>query len=171
MKYFSLLLLSSLIVSCGKTERSASKKQYQDQVSSSSEVKIPRSFGVKEEYLEILNNHRKNLGLSPLKYLGEIEDEAIDHSQKMAKKLRWFGHLGWRQRCAEIKKRLETGNLCGEIVAHGQQSAHEVFEAWFHSDPHRMVMEGESYTHTGIAYAVDEWGNKYWTQIFLEIPN
>lgn len=123
---------------------------------------------VVDKYLQLVNNHRMKLGLRPVEPAPLIEEVALGHSQEMAQGQVLFGHWGWRGRCAELRTRL-NGNLCGEIVARGQRDHEAVFNAWLNSPHHREVIEGETYTHTGLGYIADRNGMIYWTQLFLTI--
>lgn len=124
---------------------------------------------VMDTYLTLVNNHRAKLGMRPVEPSPHIEKVAVDHSRQMARGRQFFGHTGWKQRCGEIKEKMGHGNLCGEIIARGQKNAHAVFRAWLNSPPHRQVIEGRRYTHTGLGYYKDLKGTINWTQLFLEL--
>jgi uncharacterized protein YkwD len=50
-------------------------------------VAIPAISTWNDEYMELLNNHRKGLGLRPLIVSPYIDLAALDHSQNMANKV------------------------------------------------------------------------------------
>lgn len=129
---------------------------------------IPHT-SISENYLQLMNNHRASLGLRPLLESGHIAEVAERHSKHMAKGRVLFGHGGWKNRCGKIKYRMGQGNLCGEIIARGQKDPRGVLRAWLNSPPHRRVIEGRRYTHTGLGYYRDRKGTISWTQLFLEL--
>ncbi len=118
--------------------------------------------------LDLINNHRKGLGLKALKL--EIDISALTelHSQDMSQGKIIFGHLGFSDRCADARLILGGGNLCGENVAMGQKSALAAFTAWMNSSGHRAHIEQSRFTHTGIGLAISSTGTFYWTELFLE---
>lgn len=124
---------------------------------------------ITEAYMKLLNEFRHDQGLDTLAHSQVIADSSQGHSQNMARKLIPFGHLGSSSRCSYIQKTLQGGNLCGEVVAMGQRSAEQVFNAWKNSPGHRSVMVNVRYTHAGLGYARNSDGTLYWTQIFLEL--
>jgi len=122
-----------------------------------------------EEYMELVNTHRRDLGLRALQVSPYIELAALDHSQKMADKTVPFGHLGSSTRCSLIISAIGSGNLCGEIVASGYKTPEAVFDGWKKSLSHKSKIENSRYTHTGLGFAKSSTGVFYWTQIFLEV--
>lgn len=123
------------------------------------------------EFMDLVNEHREKLGLEALAYSKEIEETAEMHSRRMAQKKIPFGHVGSKLRCRNVIQALEvdSGTLCGENVAMGQEDAQEVFSAWMNSPSHREAIEDGRFTHSGLGYYQDFRGRWYWTQIFLKI--
>lgn len=124
---------------------------------------------LREEYMELVNTHRQDIGVQSLIYSDYIEGVAQEHSNNMAKGVVPFGHTGSSSRCQKIITELGPANLCGEIVAQGQDNATEVFRAWMSSSGHKSKIENARYTHTGLALAKNSRGVIFWTQIFLEV--
>lgn len=120
-------------------------------------------------YMELVNDHRALMGLKALVYEPIIEEIALTHSKAMGLRTRPFGHTGFSYRCRRIRSRLEDGNLCGEVVAYGQQSPMDVYRAWMNSPGHRKKLEDPRYTHTGLGVYEDKDGRIYWTQMFIEL--
>jgi uncharacterized protein YkwD len=119
-------------------------------------------------FLSLINDHREAMGLKKL-----IHDEEMDaivgfHSEQMAEGKIPFGHLGFSERCEGSRKVLGGGNWCGENVAMGQKTPLQAYTSWMNSPGHRENIENDRATHTGFAYAKDENGQIYWTQIFME---
>lgn len=155
MKTYLFFLILALLLSCGKGGESGSGG-----FRTSEDL---RTFG----YFELMNSYRVSLGLTPLKYLNDIEDVAREHSLWMSQG-GLFGHYGWRKRCSELRKKLDSF-ACGEIVAMGQKTPEAVLTAWINSEPHRESIEKPDWTHTGVSVEVSSSGRHYWTQIFLRL--
>src|SRR5690349_14152841 len=85
---------------------------------------------IREEYMELVNSHRQDIGVRALIYSAYIEGVAQEHSENMASGKVTFGHTGSSLRCQKIITELGSANLCGEIVAQGQDNASEVYKAW-----------------------------------------
>lgn len=168
MKKITLLFALVLLVSCGKNS-SSHAPQPETLTPTAPEIQTPQIDPVVvDKYLKMVNDYRAGLGLATLEMAPIIEEVALGHSTAMARGRNFFGHGGWRTRCAELRERLK-GTLCGEIVARGQKTHEDVFRAWLNSPPHREVIEGKTYTHTGLGFIADRKGMIYWTQMFLVI--
>lgn len=122
-----------------------------------------------DSYLTLVNGHRHDLGINALIYSTEIELKAQEHSRNMANGSVTFGHTGSGVRCSAIITSLGPANLCGEIVAKGQNTSLEVFNAWMGSSGHKSKIENSRYTHTGVSVIKNDSGVSFWTQIFLEV--
>ena len=162
---FGVLTLLSLSASCNKN--SLSEFNPLDVKTESANPEDQSS--VTNEYLDLVNARRASLGLNPLILQNEMSILAITHSQNMASGKVSFGHTGFTERCDDSREIMSGGNLCGEIVANGQDNASEVYAAWMASSGHRQKIEEGRYTHTGFGYYKNSEGEIYWTQIFLEV--
>ncbi len=164
-KLFMGLILMSLTLACGK----GFDKKKKAKPESNRQEQGDEEYGAKRaaEYVELLNEYRIKLKLRPLSYNTIIEDVAKSHSKAMAVGTRPFGHIGYLNRCRQIKNRLGPYELCGEVVAMGQKSAKEVFIAWIKSPRHRRKLENPAVTHTGLGIQKDSKGRIYWTQMML----
>lgn len=121
-----------------------------------------------EEFMTLVNNHRRDKGLRALIHEEELGEIAQSHAQDMAIGKTPFGHSGFSSRCNKARDILGGGNHCSENVAVGQKSPEEVFNSWIKSSGHRANIEQVRSTHTGLGYAKNSSGKYYWTQIFLE---
>lgn len=121
-----------------------------------------------EEFVDLVNNHRRNLGLRELATTSELDAIAIQHSVDMAKGVVPVGHTGMDQRCDDGRDILGGGNWCGENVADGQKTPKEAFTWWINSSAHRGNIELARYTHMAFGYAKGSNGRYYWTQVFWE---
>lgn len=164
MRYYFLFVMLAL-VACAKSGTDSVKTLTEmmnpTEVSDSGDERI-------EAYLNLIDSHRKSIGLKPLVHdtgLGEI---ARVHSEDMSSGSVDFGHDGFSSRCTEGRLILGGGNLCAENVAMGQKTVQAAFTAWMNSSGHRANIENFRVTHTGFGYAQSRSGTWYWTQIFIE---
>lgn len=123
---------------------------------------------ITNEFMNLLNNHRKNIGLNSIILNIDLSLIAKEHSINMANQVIDFGHDGFSFRCEEGRIILGGSKWCGENVAMGQRTAEKVFNAWLSSSGHRANIERANSTHTGFGYAKNTFGQIYWTQIFLD---
>lgn len=124
---------------------------------------------VNQEYMKLVNEHRRRLGLHALKFSSGIEAVAKQHSKAMALGSRPFGHMGFSVRCRWIKNRLGPHMKCAEIVAKGQKTPQRVLSSWINSLDHRSELEDPYYTHTALGIYTSDKGVTYWTQMFVEL--
>jgi len=119
------------------------------------------------DILTLINQHRKEVGLGVLQTLDVANTEAQQHSADMVKDRTPFGHEGFENRVADIRK--VTGFIRGaaENVAYGQLTAAQVVDGWLHSPGHKKNIEGD-YNLTGIGTVQREDGVIYFTQIFIK---
>ena len=119
------------------------------------------------DILTLINQHRKSIGLSELQPLDIANTEAQHHSVDMVKGKTPFGHDGFEDRIADIRK--ATGFIRGaaENVAYGQLTAAQVVDGWLHSPGHKKNIEGD-YNLTGVGTVQREDGVIYFTQIFIK---
>jgi uncharacterized protein YkwD len=121
------------------------------------------------EFMDLINQHRIDIGLHPLLNDEGVGNLATQHSLNMATGAVAFGHLGFSERCLKAKSLLGGGNLCAENVAMGQKSPSAVFTSWMNSPGHKANIEQSRVSHTGFGYAQSSSGVYYWTQIFIEL--
>lgn len=128
-------------------------------------VGVQNDHEMVQEILAVVNEHRSNLGLSPLGEHETSESLALSHSAYMAEQNQ-ASHDNFFQRSDYLKNR--GAESVGENVAFGFISAESVLEGWLESSSHRAALEDEDFTHTGIAVVSNEVGIKYYTQLFIE---
>lgn len=179
LAFIGLLILSSCVEK-KERRRPASprleKHVYVDQAPQEEEAEAQRKeekgeITQQDELMGLVNEHRERMGLNRLIYSHVVELTAQNHSIRMSKRYFPFGHMGSTLRCRRILKTLglESGSLCGENVAMGQETPVEAFEAWMNSPEHREAIEDERYTHTGLGIYENASGTIYWTQIFIRV--
>lgn len=161
MKILLLLTLLLFTHSCGKNS--------DNQNSQASESISPVVRTMTEEFMELVNNHRIDIGLRPLTHDDGMGAIARKHSQNMANGSVAVGHDGFSDRCSQAEALLGGGNFCAENVAVGQKTVQTAFSFWMNSSVHRANIESARYTHAGFGYMKDSKGRYYWTQIFPEV--
>ena len=115
--------------------------------------------------LEHINNYRTSKGLSSLKVIPAMSEQATKHSADMAAKKVPFSHDGFEERVKSISKQIGALKSSAENVAYGKLSAKEVVDVWLKSPGHRKNIEGK-YTLTGIGIAEAKNGTIFFTQLF-----
>jgi uncharacterized protein YkwD len=162
---FLLVILLS-ISACDYSSKGANSQAIQPLSEGNGSTVTLQTFT--NEFIDLINQHRIDIGLHPLLIDEGVGNLATQHSLNMATGAVPFGHLGFSERCFEAKSLLGGGNLCAENVAMGQKSPIAVFTSWMNSPGHRANIEQSRVTHTGFGYAQSSSGVYYWTQIFIE---
>lgn len=121
-----------------------------------------------EQFMDLVNDHRRSIGLRAMIHDEDVQKIATQHSQNMANGTVAFGHTGFSSRCTAARAALGGGNWCGENVAAGQKTPQAAFTSWMNSPGHRANIESSRATHTGFGYAKNSSGKYYWTQLFIE---
>jgi uncharacterized protein YkwD len=119
------------------------------------------------DILTFINQYRRSKGLAELQMLEVANTEAQQHSADMVKGKTAFGHDGFDNRIADIRKSAGFIRGAAENVAYGQLTAAQVVDGWLNSPGHKKNIEGE-YNLTGIGTVQREDGVIYFTQIFIK---
>ncbi len=160
-KLLPLLILFSLIA-CEGNDKSSSNSGNGDH------REAVESETLTTQFMELVNNHRKKIGLKAITHVDSLALIALDHSHNMATKAVSFGHTGFSSRCSDARDAMSGGNLCAENVAMGQKTAQAVFSSWMNSSSHRANIENARLTHCGLGISQSSSGTYYWTHLFLE---
>lgn len=170
-----LLLIFVLFVACNKGKSTENPSKIRESIatsttdlSSGTEFKPVTNPTWTEEFMELVNDHRRSLGQRAIVHDEGLKEIARLHSENMAQGTVSFGHTGFSSRCSEGREALGGGNWCGENVASGQRSPQEVFTSWINSSGHRANIESERATHSGFSWARSASGKYYWTHLFIE---
>lgn len=119
------------------------------------------------EILKYVNEHRKGMGLKPLRMNGMITSSAEKHTRNMATKKVPFGHDGFNDRMEGLYKQLKPVYAFAENVAFGAKNAKDVVDQWLNSPEHKKNIEGPDYNLTGFGVAQGADGVLYFTEIFI----
>ncbi len=134
-------------------------------VSDSTDETVIAADNMESAILRYVNQHRRQLGKSPLQLQAIASQQATLHSRDMAKRKTGFGHEGFAERMAVIKKSAGWISASAENVAYGKLTAQEVVKGWLNSPGHKKNIEGD-YVFTGIGVYKDAKGILFFTQIF-----
>ncbi|RZS91958.1 cysteine-rich secretory family protein [Aquimarina brevivitae] len=115
------------------------------------------------EILDLINEHRNSIGLTPLQSNTTAVELAISHSQYMINQ-QAISHDNFDQRAQVLQDQLNATGWA-ENVASRYGTAEGVVNGWLSSPGHKRNIEG-NYTHTGIAAVKDANGYIYYTQLF-----
>ena len=117
------------------------------------------------EVIRLVNNIRKQNGLSPLTANWELSRVARYKSQDMADR-NYFSHTSptYGTPFQMIKAFGLSYRTTGENIAYGYASPQKVVDGWMNSSGHRANILNASYTQIGVGYVAK--GN-YWTQMFI----
>ena len=117
------------------------------------------------EVIRLVNNIRKQNGLSPLTANWELSRVARYKSQDMADR-NYFSHTSptYGTPFQMIKAFGLSYRTAGENIAYGYASPQKVVDGWMNSSGHRAKILNASYTQIGVGYVAK--GN-YWTQMFI----
>lgn len=147
---FIFLYLFLFSLSCEKDENNPSPTNYDMEIHN------------------LVNQHRKSIGLSELEFNEIVWQQAYNHSKSMADAKTDFGHDGFSERINNIKEQIGTGGGGGaENVAYGYSSAQSVVDGWLNSSGHKKNIESGN-NITGVSAIKDKNGTYYYTQIFYK---
>jgi len=117
------------------------------------------------EVANVVNEHRKELGLPTLKLLNIISKEAESHSIYMLEQ-ESLNHDNLDIRVSNLINKANALSV-GENVAFGYNIAEKTLKGWLNSETHREKIERKYYTHFGISAKKNAAGNYYITQIYI----
>ncbi|MEX1382515.1 CAP domain-containing protein [Lutibacter sp.] len=128
------------------------------------ETKITYS-PIENEILNLVNEYRKEQGLTTLRKLNLISSVAKTHTSYMVE-VGKVNHDNFPER-HELLVHNAQATAVGENVAYGYNSSESVVKAWLNSPGHKKVIEDETFTHFGISTEKDSNGRNYFTHIFI----
>ena len=160
LKLLSLMTLMAVLSFSCSTEEMPN-----DTIDTSSFVNTPAAKAIEIEILELINNHRIELGLNPLNNLNIIKSVAYTHTDYMVE-INQVNHDFFYQRKNSLIQNAGAESVT-ENVAYGYSTAQAVVNAWINSDNHRANLEGD-YTDFDISAEQNSEGRWYYTNIFIK---
>ncbi len=119
-----------------------------------------------KDLFALLNEERRQAGLTPLSANEKLFRAARAHSENMARLDRLYHTLddkGPGERLAEVGYQSAGW---GENIAAGQRTPKEAMASWMSSEGHRANILNERFTEVGLGIAVNQQGIPYYTQVF-----
>ena len=118
---------------------------------------------------QLVNQHRKSIGLLPFKLNHVISARAREHSQAMAEQRRSSGHIGRKQRTSASEDS-SPHTVISENIAYYQGksvSMEIILQFWLKSERHRNNINGTGKI-TGIGIAKTSNDSYFITQLFCK---
>ncbi|KJD34454.1 Allergen V5/Tpx-1 family protein [Tamlana nanhaiensis] len=117
------------------------------------------------EILNLINNHRTSIGLTPLNDLDVVKSVAYSHTDYMVVNDE-VSHANFYTRSNYLKQHAGATKVT-ENVAYGYSSAEAVVKAWLRSESHKENLEGD-FTNFDISAETNADGRWYFTNIFIK---
>lgn len=163
MKTIKLLPLIALMA---MLSFSCSTEEFPEEtIDSTALVNAPAAKIIEIEILQLLNNHRIEMGLNPLNNLNIVKSVAFTHTDYMVE-INQVNHDNFFQRRNSLVQNAGAINV-SENVAYGYSSAQAVVNAWINSPSHKENIEG-NYTDFDISAEQNSDGRWYYTNIFIK---
>ncbi len=124
---------------------------------------VPREY--EAELLQLINNHRKGLGLPAIKNDEGIHTEALGYSQQMAAGKVPIGPPSFDNPIKSLMRRYKASKMV-ELIGYDYLKPKELFDAWMSSTSQRDIIEG-NFNLTGIGVYQSVNGKVFVTQVFL----
>lgn len=118
------------------------------------------------EVLELINEHREKKSLPALSLDSATQAVAQGHSDLMASGKIPLGYDGLRDKLTALAQQLRARAVAANI-AQGKTNAEQIVSRWLASSAHLKNIEA-NYNRTGIGVAVNEKGDSFITQLFLQ---
>lgn len=125
----------------------------------------PEEKAIETEILELINNHRLELGLNALTEMTIVKSVAYSHTDYMVDNDE-VSHHNFFTRSDYLKSNAGAKKV-SENVAYGYSSAEAVVKAWIRSEAHKENLEGD-YTNFDISAEKNIDGRWYFTNIFIK---
>ncbi|MEE0351739.1 MAG: CAP domain-containing protein [Treponema sp.] len=149
-----LLLLCGLFVSCDA---------FDEDDENSSGGGEATSYDM--QIFDLVNAHRKKIGLSALKYDDDIFNQCYIHSKNMATGKTAFGHDGFSDR---VKNLTPCYGAAENVAFNYSTNPEDVVNMWLTSSGHRANIESTQATHSAVSAVKNSNGTWYYTQIFIK---
>lgn len=157
----SLLFCAFLLFSCSQEDDGVYFDESSEIISPSvtySEIEI--------EILDLVNEHRLEMGLNELKELNIVSGVADEHTDYMIS-IGSVNHDNFDVRAGKLMSSAKAKSI-SENVAYGYKTAQGVVDGWLNSESHRRAIEDSKKTHFGISIESNSQGKYYFTQIFIQ---
>lgn len=132
------------------------------------EESVPQ-MGIAQEMLAKVNQQRRSAGLAELSLSQELTKVANIKAEDMRDQ-GYFSHISpnYGSPFDMMKEFGISYRTAGENIAKGQKNVEAVMNGWMNSSGHRENILNAKYTHLGVGYCIDNAGNPYWVQMFIQ---
>lgn len=154
-----LILVSIFMTSC------SSDSMIEDETTQITLEVAPEAKIIEIEILELINDYRIGLNLTPLNNLNIIKSVAYTHTEYMLES-NDVSHANFYQRSLALTENASAINV-GENVAYGFSNAQSVVNAWINSDGHRANIEGD-FNYFDVSAEQNAQGKWYFTNMFIK---
>jgi len=125
----------------------------------------PTAKDIEIEILELINQHRIEIGLNALASNSTIKSVAYSHTDYMVE-VNNMSHDHFYQRRNSLIVNA-SAEVVSENVAYAYSSAHSVVKAWLKSEGHKANIEGD-FTDFDVSAEQNPEGKWYFTNIFIK---
>jgi len=126
---------------------------------------VPAPKDIEIEILELINQHRINLGLPTLSNHDTVKAVAYTHTDYMIE-VDNVSHDNFFLRKNSLVENA-SATVVSENVAYAYSSAESVVNAWLRSGAHRENIEGD-FAYTDVSAELNAEGKWYFTNIFIK---
>ena len=124
---------------------------------------VPEEF--EQKLLKLINDHRKEFGLTQLTPNEQIRTEAKKYTELMVSGKVPLGPPSFGSSVKELVYKM-GGREMAELISYHFDTPESVYNTWMHSTHQRATIEG-SYNLTGIGVIQSQDGRVFVTQIFM----
>lgn len=153
-----LIILIILVTSCSQDDDGIYLNEINEPLISYTEIEY--------SILELVNDHRENIGIGRLNVMNTVSYEAIPHTNYMLSKGE-ASHDNFESRFLNLRNNANAIEV-SENVAYGYSTAQSVVNAWLRSPHHKEVIENAEFTDFGISTKANGDGKNYFTHIFIK---
>lgn len=128
----------------------------------------PALAEIEREVHDRIDSHRSSRGLPRLQLDSALTSLARDHSERMARGQRPFGHTGFEERARAARAARQVSIVSENVASNNypdEQVARRALAGWLRSPGHREKLEGD-FDLTGIGVARGAAGDYFITQLF-----
>jgi uncharacterized protein YkwD len=132
-------------------------------------ARVPAADAALErQVLELVNRHRRAHALAPLALDRRISQQARLHSSAMADGRTPFGHEGFDDRVATLRRVMPCRRTAENVASNTghRDPASEAVRGWLESPAHRENIRGP-YELTGVGVVRSATGEVFFAQIFV----
>ncbi|NRD22530.1 CAP domain-containing protein [Winogradskyella litoriviva] len=163
MKTLKLLPFLAIIVLFSFT--SCSTEAMEDEITTIEVPSTPQAKLIEIEIMELINEHRINLGLNALQNHDTVKAVALTHTNYMIEEAHVSHDYFFLRK--ETLQANASANVVTENVGYGFSSADGVVNAWLNSPSHRANIEGD-HTDFDVSAEQNEEGKWYFTNMFIK---